>query len=113
MTRRSAMAIDDRWASRPIEEMRCPTCGARQPDWTDTCRRCKSDLSLLHAALASYEQHWHAALVHLNSGRPDAALHHARLCHQLRPGQETHRLMAVCQLLRGDWEEALELARRV
>jgi hypothetical protein len=105
------MAIDYPWASRPVEEMRCPTCGARQVEWTDTCRRCKSDLRMLRAALEAYERHWRAALLELNAGRLEAALHHARHCHELQPGPESHRLMAVCQLLRGDWSEALELAR--
>jgi hypothetical protein len=38
-------------------------------------------------------------------------VHHARRCHELRPGPESHGLLAVCQLLRGDWPEAAEMAR--
>src|SRR5262245_10534546 len=86
--------------------MRCPTCGARQ-GWVDTCRRCKSDLRLLRAALEAHEEHRRAALLALDAGRLDMALHHARRCHELRPGPESHRLLAVCRLLRGDWAEAL------
>jgi hypothetical protein len=92
------------------EELRCPTCGARQ-GWVDTCRRCKSDLSLLRAALESHEEHRRAALLALNAGHLDAAVHHARRCHELRPGPESHGLLAICQLLRGDWPEAAEMAR--
>jgi hypothetical protein len=112
MTPRTAMTIEFPWATRPPEEMRCPTCGARQGGWADACRRCKSDLRMLRAALETYERHWRGALLDLDAGRTDAALHHARRCHELRPGPESHRLMAVCQLLRGDWAGALEMARR-
>jgi ribosomal protein L40E len=95
---------------RSVEELRCPTCGARQ-GWADTCRRCKSDLRLLRAALEAYEDHRRAGLAALEAGRLEAAQQHARRCHELRPGPESHRLMAVCQLLRGDWPGALAEAR--
>jgi hypothetical protein len=91
-------------------ELRCPTCGARQ-GWVDTCRRCKSDLRLLRAALEAYEGHRRAALLALDVGRLDAAVHHAHRCHELRPGPESHGLLAVCKLLRGDWPDAAEMAR--
>ena len=92
------------------DELRCPTCGARQGR-VDTCRRCKSDLRLLRAALESYERHHRAGLMAFDAGRLDSALRHARRCHDLRPGPEAQRLLAVCQLLRGDWLEATEMAR--
>jgi hypothetical protein len=88
------------------EDLRCPTCGARQ-GWTDTCRRCKSDLRLLRAALEAYAGHRHAGLTALDEGRLDEALHHARRCHELRPGPESHRMLAICSLLRGDWTAAM------
>jgi hypothetical protein len=91
---------------RSVEELRCPTCGARQ-EWTDTCRRCKSDLRLLRAALEAYDEHHRAGLLALDDGRLDEALRHARRCDELRPGPESRRLLAVCQLLRGDWPGAL------
>ena len=93
-----------------VEELRCPTCGARQ-GWTDTCRRCKSDLRLVRAALEAYEGHRRASLAALGAGRLEAALHHARRSHELRPGPESQRLLAVCQLLRGDWPAALAEGR--
>jgi hypothetical protein len=99
------------WAARPVDEMRCPTCGARQGGWVDACRRCKSDLRLLRAALGAYERRWRAALAALDEERYDDAAAHARRCRELRPGTESRRLLAVCQLLRGDWTEATELAR--
>jgi tetratricopeptide (TPR) repeat protein len=91
------------------EELRCPTCGARQV-WSDTCRRCKSDLRLLRSALEAYEAHRRRGLLALDAGRLDEALHHAQRCHELRPGPDSHRLLAVCQLLRGEYAQALELA---
>jgi len=96
--------------SRSVEELRCPTCGARQ-GWTDTCRRCKSDLRLLRSALEAYEEHRRAALLALDKGRLEVALLRARRCHELRPGPESRRLLAVCQLLRGDWPAALAEGR--
>ncbi len=92
------------------DELRCPTCGARQA-WADTCRRCKSDLRMLRAALEAYRYHREAGLLALDEGRPDAAVHHAQRCRELRPGPESDRLLAVCRFLRGDWDEAVDLAR--
>src|SRR3954453_13040307 len=106
------MASDDQDPFRPAESIRCPTCGAKQ-GWTDTCRRCKSDLRLLRVALDSYERHRPSSLQDLDTGFLETALRHARRCHELWPGPESHRLMAVCQLLRGDWLEAIALARAV
>lgn len=91
---------------RRDNELRCPTCGARQAP-SDTCRRCKSDLRLLVAALETYEEHRRASLANLGAGRLDAALRHARRCHELRPGPESYRLLALCRLVVGDWPEAM------
>lgn len=91
---------------RPAEDLRCPTCGARQGR-SDTCRRCKGDLRLLVAALESYDDHRRRSLAALTAGRLETALHHAECCHDLRPGPESRRLRAVCRLLRGDWPGAL------
>ena len=106
------MAIGDPGGSRATEGLRCPTCGARQA-WTDTCRRCKSDLRLLREALAAYERHRRSSLRDLHAGRLESARGHARRCQELRPGPESQRLLAVCQLLRGDWLDAVALARAV
>ncbi len=107
MTRR-----DSEEPIRPPDVLRCPTCGARQ-GMTDACRRCKSDLRLLRSALEAYERHRRSSLLDLGAGRLETALRHARRCHELSPGPESHRLLAVCQLLRGDWFEALDFARSV
>ncbi len=106
------MAIPDPRTSQTPEALRCPTCGARQ-GWSDTCRRCKTDLRLLVDALSDYDRHRRSCLLDLDVGDIDPALRHARRCHELRPGPESRRLMAVCQLLRGDWGDAVEIARSV
>jgi len=49
----------------------------------------------------------------LKSGDPERALHEACCCHRLRPGDESHRLMALCQLLTENWHEALVEAGNV
>jgi hypothetical protein len=104
--------VEDPEGSRPIQGLRCPTCGAKQA-WTDTCRRCRSDLRLLREALAAYQRHRRSSLRALNAGRLESALRHARLCQELRPSPESHQLLAVCQFLRGDWLDAVDQALAV
>jgi hypothetical protein len=96
---------------RPAEGIRCPTCGARQ-GLSDTCRRCKSDLRLLRAAQDAYRRHRRESLGFLAAGDLERALGHARKCHELMPGAESNRLMAACHVLRGEWLDAVALARR-
>jgi hypothetical protein len=52
-------------------------------------------------------------LTGLETGRLESALRHARRCHELAPGPVSHRLLAVCQFLRGDWPDAVAFARGV
>jgi len=94
---------------QPRDDMRCPTCGAQQ-EWAERCRRCKCDLRLLLAAEAAFERHRIGCLRHLRAGHPEMALQDARFCHRLRPGALSHRLMALCHLLRENWSEALDEA---
>jgi hypothetical protein len=93
-------------------EMRCPTCKARQ-EWSDLCRRCKCDLRLLYAAEETFEQYRQICLSNLHAGRTEQALDAAKTCHRLRPGPDTHRLMALCHLLEENWPDALDEWRRV
>ena len=94
------------------DRVRCPTCRAVQ-EWSDTCRRCRSDLRLLRSAQAAYDSHRLKCVVHLEAGHPDLALGHALRCVELRPDGESRRLLALCALVREDWEAALRLARAV
>lgn len=91
--------------------VRCPTCRAAQP-WSDTCRRCQSDLRLLRAVAGAYRRSRRACLRHLRDGHPRAAWRAARHAHALVPSAEARRLLAVSALRAGDWTRAAELARR-
>jgi hypothetical protein len=94
------------------DTVRCPTCRALQ-EWSDTCRRCKSDLRLLRACAVAYRRSRRACLELLRSGHPRAALDSARHCHELHPDRDSRHLLALAALLGGDWATAAALARRV
>ena len=91
----------------PTDQVRCPTCRAVQ-DWSDTCRRCKSDLKLLRAVIRTYQDHRRRCVRLLDQGEPDLALGHALRCHDLRPDTDSRRLLALCALAREEWETALQ-----
>jgi hypothetical protein len=91
------------------DQVRCPTCRAVQ-EWSDTCRRCRCDLRLLRAAHAAYRDHRRQCLLSLDAGHEKLALGHAIRCHDLRPGPDSRRLIALCALVMEDWQTALELA---
>ena len=90
--------------------VRCPTCRANQP-WSDTCRRCKSDLRLLREFARAYEIDRQACLAALRDGRPREAELAARRCLGISPDAEGRRLLALAALQAGDWARAAELAR--
>jgi methionyl-tRNA synthetase len=93
------------------EQVRCPTCGAGQP-WSDTCRRCKCDLSLLRRVAEASERCRRRALVFLRAGRRADALREAHRAHALRPDARSVRLLSVCHLLAGNWLKAIALTQR-
>ena len=88
--------------------VRCPTCRASQ-EWSDACRRCRSDLRLLRSFATSYAQARRDCLRHLGAGRLAAASHLAHRCHLLAPSAETRRLLATTALRLRDWPVAVEL----
>lgn len=93
-----------------IDKMvRCPTCRAVQ-EWSDTCRRCKSDLALLRHVASAYGRHRRHCLQAIDAGRPTEALRSARHCHWLRPGPDARRLLALASLVAGDWTAAAAFA---
>jgi hypothetical protein len=94
------------------ERVRCPTCRAEQ-EWSDTCRRCKSDLRLLRAFAAAYQRSRSACLEHLRQGEGRAAMAAARRCYELRPDAESRRLLALAALECGDWATATAVARTI
>jgi hypothetical protein len=98
------MAIDNE-----TETMHCPTCGASQ-QWSDACRRCKCDLSLVHRMLR-YGRHLHrACLVQLRQGNVERARTAAQRYHRLMPTETSRRLLAVCCALSDDMQAAVRLA---
>jgi hypothetical protein len=97
------MSVPDR------ETVRCPTCRAVQ-EWSDACRRCKSDLRLLREVSAAYFRSRARCLLALLAGHPLAALRAARRCHTLRADADSRRLLAVSALLAGDWATAAAMA---
>jgi len=89
----------------PDDNMVCPVCRATQA-WSDVCRRCRCDLSLLRRAEEARGKSRQDALLHLRAGRWAEAESAARAYHQLQPAADSRRLLAVCCLLSGDFEAA-------
>jgi hypothetical protein len=92
------------------QTVRCPTCRASQP-WSDTCRRCRSDLRLLREFAEGYEHARLECLDHLRRGRLREARDAARRCLALSPDAGARRLLALVALQSGDWPAAASLAR--
>lgn len=92
--------------------VRCPTCRLTQ-EWSDKCRRCKSDLRLLHEAAETARRTRERCLKALHAGRRGEASHLAAHYHWLRPSADSRRLLALCALLGGDWADAVALAHNL
>jgi hypothetical protein len=91
-------------------DVRCPTCGAVQ-EWSDACRRCRCELTLLRRATAQALANRRRCLRDLQAGRIPEALRHARRLYALCPDRPAARLLAVCHLLHGHWAAAAAAAR--
>jgi hypothetical protein len=87
------------------DNMVCPVCRASQI-WSDICRRCRCDLSLLRRAEEARGRSRQEALLHLRAGRWADAEGAARAYHELQPVADSRRLLAVCCLLSGDFRQA-------
>lgn len=90
------------------ENLNCPTCGAEQP-WSETCRRCKCDLSLLTQALRARRSAHQRCLRRLRAGDLNGALAAARRCAALLPDERARRLLAICYAARSRFEHAARL----
>lgn len=91
---------------------RCPTCGAEQVR-SDTCRRCRSDLRLLHLAADESRRLRRRCLKELRRDRPRVAVAYSRALSALNLEPDTLRLAAVCELLAGDFARARAIALRL
>ncbi len=86
----------------------CPTCGAKQSP-AMVCRRCRCDLSLL-AAMSTQENALHDETLRLlRIGRHDEASQSAQQRWRLQPDTDAARLLAVCYLLQGHFQAALDV----
>ena len=91
-------------------DIRCPTCGAMQ-EWSDACRRCRCDLTLLRRVTEMVQASRRRCLLALRAGRLSEAIRHARQFYDLCPDQSAARLLAVCYLHQGDWLSAVTMAQ--
>jgi hypothetical protein len=96
----------------PREAVRCPTCRLTQ-EWSDQCRRCKSDLRLLRETAETTRRARERCLLALHAGRHREAERLANRYHELRPSADSRRLLALCALLGGDWADAVALAQHL
>jgi hypothetical protein len=87
----------------------CPVCRAAQA-WSDSCRRCRCDLRLLRQADEARRRARQQALQHLRAGRWADAERAARAYHDIQPGADSRRLLAVCCLLGGEFQQAVKWA---
>ena len=85
--------------------LRCPTCRATQA-WSDECRRCGSNLTLLRRFSNRGTQLRGQCLRALQSNNVRDAVAHSRALFQLHPTDASRRLLAVCLLTAGEFQEA-------
>jgi hypothetical protein len=86
--------------------MRCPVCRAENGDGDLTCRRCRTDLSLL-VRLEQQRRHLlQSAQNCLVQGQAESALAHAQQAQKLRQGPDSARLVALGHLVAGNFAEA-------
>lgn len=91
--------------------MRCPTCNAEQA-WSNECRRCKCDLTLLRGARLVCRRARAQCLQHLCDGQFASALRSARQYHKFEASADAAKLVAVCHLLAGDYAAAYRFVVR-
>ena len=87
----------------------CPCC--RASNESTTCRRCKADLSLLFAVEARRGYLIESARFNLAEGKVESAELALQEAAGLRAGEDLTPLWALVSLLKGDYTEALSLAK--
>ena len=91
--------------------VRCPTCRALQ-EWSDDCRRCKSDLRLLREFMEAYQHSRRGFVQAIRANDPRAASRHASRCHALQPDTASRQMLAIAALLQGNFASAADLSRQ-
>jgi hypothetical protein len=94
--------------SADANSMHCPTCRARQ-QWSETCRRCGSDLTLLRRFAIRIEWYREQCLLALHTNDVATAWSYARALYDLRPDADATRLLGTCLILNGEFEQAQHL----
>lgn len=92
----------------PLDDFRCPTCGARQ-GLAEICRRCKCDLSLVVVVQRRLQTLRQQCLLQLGQQQGEAAVQAAEELHALAPDADSTRLLAVARLACGDYAQALKM----
>jgi len=95
----------------PPPALSCPTCGASNQTGP-TCRRCRSDLRLLHRLEADRAAEAQKLVQALAEERWDEALLSAQYMHRLRQDEQSARYLAVCQLLTHQFAAACDTYRQ-
>ena len=95
-----------------LESLKCPTCGAEQVP-SDTCRRCGSDLALMVTLIRENHRLRRRCLALLRQRRLLLASRLAQRCWELSSGASNARLLATCDLLRGDFNAAIRRLKKV
>ena len=90
--------------------LHCPTCNASQ-DWSDVCRRCKCDLSLVVTLLRRRERLQDTCRRELLAGQYEEARHAALACRAISNDPDTIRLLAVSCLASGRTAAAVRVAQ--
>jgi len=90
--------------------IRCPVCRAENTT-APLCRRCRADLALLFELEARRARALTAAARHALQRDGAAAARLACQAHWLRRGEDSRRLVALGQLLQGDFAGACRVYR--
>jgi hypothetical protein len=98
------------WSKIPEpSSMCCPTCRAKQA-WSDTCRRCGSDFTLLRRFAARARWYREQCLLAIHTSDDKTAADYARALYDLTPDASAAKLLAVCLVQIGDFDGARLLA---
>jgi hypothetical protein len=88
--------------------MHCPACKAEQV-WSNECRRCRADLSLLRGATEAARRAERECLAALSQADFAKALAAAQQAFHWSPRDCNRRRLAICSLLCGDYRLAIRL----
>ena len=97
--------------TQPAVVVQCPTCGAGGQTAAE-CRRCRTDLRLLHRLEGQRTVEFKELARALADGRWSDALLSAQYIHRLRSDETSFRLLAVCQILNNQLDVACATHRQ-